>query len=1245
MPPLSDTHRLWVPMQVQALVFGEPGTAQFVDLTPTYENLLDPQEAPLGAKLRPLLDADPSPPFLEKGIHLHWALPAAFTHVRPATDGNGSTLPLAPNRWLVMRLWETARGTLSQRSWIIESDFTDPDEGAAPWLDERNGRVEITRLGRKVALADWTEHGKASGSLTAFAPGNLGFAAFYPSCRGVFGFHDEADDLPDRTVCTYLVAGWFSRTASDPLSVGTAPKPEELWSERMLQHRWAIPDDSASRPTAVTCYGIAPGIEWTPDTPCSTGQLPGVRIALGRSIIEALAALAKANGTEADRDRLVSELQLAALAERRPTLRDMEDPAFFKTLGRLLGARAKLHEQAFSALDGGASWEIVSPEKEKKQGSEDANAQATPQLPPDVAAQLADLNRAQCEFDEAMRGIDAGRRRLFAAWYRHQFWSTNAMGGASAEQIAVMLADLEADTAEVDAKLVELKARQDRRDAAERGLRDRTQPKSPDDVAEFELVARAMPRFWQASDPFVLTAGLPVPALQGGASLLQCRVSDQTIAGITITDVPTYGTITVTRADLTKLLAQQGFPPAARDGLPPDIAELMLEAVFTDRQRAEVLARAYWRDRNQNPSDRQIEEVRRAIDTAQKTIEAAVATVNSGPSAVDPKTLPLTGLDGLALRSLLSVIRLPSTPSRPVFMVWRANWYPHRPDAGQPASDPWDITDDIDCRWKDAPPQRGGKPGIIEGFAPIATGLERGLAASRETFPEPEYQFVFERLTQLAGQSLSGLTDALATRASGPQVRPLTRAGTGELHVDPIAALIDHQYAAAPAPGGNDGPPFSPVRGGHFTLSRLWIVDGFGRIQRLIDTESEEPARNAPILSHTLAGPEPAAAHLLPRLVQPARLQLRWLSARNDKQESLGNLGTSPICGFVVHNRLDRSLLIYGAGDASETSVGTLLGTVQAISLPQGKEAVRWSKMPVRPFDTDGAGGLGPGEADIPNAHLRNFVNGLLARTGGAGAVFAAFRRLLERHEDSADLSLDQGLQSVLVGRPLALIRASLRLELDGPPVTDQSVQRALAADRQTQEPWFRNLKIPVRIGDRRLGPDGLVGYFVGDGSAAAYETLCLRSDETSDPGFEGNAYFGAPTLEVSCDPQAGPLILTLLLDPKRGVNVISGILPAFVSTLPQALLAEAVSDLEIPFLVAPVLGERTGEQGPEAIRRMPLPTNGHGEWSWAFFPDAKAPSREAPVSGDTAAAPSLSTSMALHEGWLKYRPAKGEKR
>ena len=162
-------------MQVQALVFGQPGTARFVDLTPRYDNLTG-MGAALGAKLRPKFEASETPPFLDppQGIHLHWTLPTAFTHVRPAADGKGSAaLPLAPNRWRVTRLWEETPGKLSQRSWVVESDFTDPDDADAPWLQEINGRVEITRLGRKVALEGWTEQRKTESSLTAFAPGNL----------------------------------------------------------------------------------------------------------------------------------------------------------------------------------------------------------------------------------------------------------------------------------------------------------------------------------------------------------------------------------------------------------------------------------------------------------------------------------------------------------------------------------------------------------------------------------------------------------------------------------------------------------------------------------------------------------------------------------------------------------------------------------------------------------------------------------------------------------------------------------------------------------------------------------------------------------------------------------------------------------------------------------------------------------------------------------------------------------------
>jgi hypothetical protein len=87
-----------------------------------------------------------------------------------------------------------------------------------------------------------------------------------------------------------------------------------------------------------------------------------------------------------------------------------------------------------------------------------------------------------------------------------------------------------------------------------------------------------------------------------------------------------------------------------------------------------------------------------------------------------------------------------------------------------------------------------------------------------------------------------------------------------------------------------------------------------------------------------------------------------------------------------------------------------------------------------------------------------------------------------------------------------------------------------------------------------------------------------------------------------------------------------------------------ALDDLEFPFLVAPVIGERTDGDDPDARRALPTPSDGHDDWRWVWFEDRTGPARAVPVSGDTSATPSLSGPMALHEGWLSYRPARGKR-
>src|SRR5205814_8725489 len=61
---------------------------------------------------------------------------------------------------------------------------------------------------------------------------------------------------------------------------------------------------------------------------------------------------------------------------------------------------------------------------------------------------------------------------------------------------------------------------------------------------------------------------------------------------------------------------------------------------------------------------------------------------------------------------------------------------------------------------------------------------------------------------------------------------------------------------------------------------------------------------------------------------------------------------------------------------------------------------------------------------------------------------------------------------SLLLGRPLALVRAELGLELAGLPASDQN------AIGKLDTKGFTKLKFPVRLGEAQNDTDGLIGYF-----------------------------------------------------------------------------------------------------------------------------------------------------------------------
>lgn len=1239
---VSKQHRLFVPMLMQALVFpgpdrfpGPDGPTAFVDLTPNYRNLSRQNIAPLGVQLRPATDAKPNPDFLAKGVHLHWSLPAAFAHVRhfaPTDDQRETRTRVAPNRWLVTRLWrgDDLRASLQHKCWIVQSDYRDKDTGAIHWLDGDRSGYTPTKMGRTDPLppGGWKEATPAAASrVRAFAPGNLAFAAFYPSCRGVFGFSDDLTDLGDSDhTLTYVVAGWYSRDDDDPLA---DPKTAAEWLDRMKELQWAVPAGSINLPNGIICYAAVSDVRWGPsarDANKDTSNVPAV--AIGSGLTEAIAALSTLAQPPADTiDRFRNELEYATLRARHPRLSDLgDDTPLFRDMRSFARLRIRQHERAFTAQGGGTAWEIIQQDDEAETSNGDARPMVL--LTGDLPSRLRAVNAEQRKQDKAERDLVAARGQLFRAWHIRRYRTTaGAMNVAERRALDARL------------KLAEDQARGETERLLGTVIGGRTSLAGM--ISELrqswlpkgcKLVARAMPRFRRASDPFILTAGAPMPEVQGGRTVLMCRAGDHAQAVQSFTS-----DVLKASADESGVLTRmqlRGAPETATllsalAGVPAEVGELMLDVLFADGRASYVLARAHLSERQSNPSNADIANLAAIIERAQRSVHsredgiAAKWLADGGQRAPDPALVPLrfAGTDPTsAMLSFLSAIR-PAEPSAcPVFMLWRAEWHATAQDPNKDGlSAAWKPIDAnaIDYLWNDKIQRTGGGPTPFEGFAIVARNLERGLSRTRQRF-EGRYGFAYEKLARLAGQSLSGLTDMLALLDTSAQLPPLK---STDYEQDPPKArdglqadmavqdLIGDEYAVAPLVGPRyDALQSSPIRAGHFRITRLWLVDTFGRVRRIVDPDQKKDPDIR--LAGALRTEERNLACLPPRLVRPSRLLFSWMSAENAAQESLGDLSTSPICGWIAHNRLDQSLTVHAAD-------GRALGAVQPKRGTSGTETAVWSKLPPAP------GTRADIEIDIENPHLRGFVRGFLQTVGAqASYMFQDFRNLLDRIEDGSDPSGDAGLHAILTGRPLAVVRARLRLESDGPPVVDVG--------------WTA-MRFPVRLGDRRLGPDGLIGYFVDGEGTSPYSKMRLSAEER--PSNRRNDYFIHDQViqTAYAVSETDGTMLTLLMDPRLGVHVVSGILPVDVASLSQPLVSTGMAGLKIPFLVAPVIGEWHGEASTPA---MPLPTTGHGEWNWTSL--AGAGPREIPVSTDQGAAGGLFGPNALHEGWLRYSPGKG---
>ncbi|WP_261568367.1 hypothetical protein [Frankia gtarii] len=557
-------------------------------------------------------------------------------------------------------------------------------------------------------------------------------------------------------------------------------------------------------------------------------------------------------------------------------------------------------------------------------------------------------------------------------------------------------------------------------------------------------------------------------------------------------------------------------------------------------------------------------------------------------------------------------------PWKPLLYQWRVRHWPV--PYGDPAAPNWRF-DGSRYHWQAGSAAAAAQVTGRRFLVPLAqhtlgSALDR-LAAERPAAAGAAFTVAAAQIRDLdlLSQSLDGLTDAFALRDPAPGLRP--PGAIGRL----IGDAFDHLPAPGPLPEPFKGwqpSGFTQIRAGQFALAALSVVDEFGQtldvlhygdqdylIPAVADSLRPDGRYADPHLSDRFV-------QLPPRLLQPARLRFDFVAEHDDDHLVDLTPDTTPVGGWIIPNYVDRSLLCYAP-------TGAALGELR-VELVAGADGepptavVGWGPLPDSQVGT-----IDELRDDRPQLHA--FARELVARGP------AAFTDLLST-VDQALAGIDPGdpfgdeVLGALLGRPLALIRARLGFELDGPPITDAGWRYALDWRALTQwrerraaghgappEMAHLDYRWPIRLGNAGQQGDGLIGYFAESDYTTFY---AVATPDTAEPTGYVTAIDGVnwPTLAADSTERTH---LTLLVDPRAAVHATTDLLPATELLLPSRFTRTAMAAMSVALRLSPVLTTTRavpsdapgadGQGGPAGLVdaiALPHPTSAQGTWDWA---------------------------------------------
>lgn len=1166
----------------------------------------------------PPSNKDALPQSSDRGVYLHWVLPAGLR--RAYTPGQLDFPPL-PDNWLIVR-FSRIGSNLTTKAWFIDGAAVVTEGSPTSLLFPAPDKYVAKRVGKVVPLKDFASANFTGERTTITAVGNdytgsPTFTAFIAENRNVFSWHDKLEDLrtptpdgkiPEDTTLTYCVLGWYRESQKDPLSSSKAKVVERRdASNKFLgwlidPPGWSI---DANSPTPVELlkrrsvfHGMVAHINYWSGNSTYKGQMlgyPGAPLvggAMGGS--SPAFKVGVGNGAE---DALVSLVSSEYSGEQQPGNLAKQQPNLWKALEAVIYRQSEtlvkswnvaprdmtVHQNSFATHEAGKIWYIrplsenraVFPADAAKTADETAAQPTAEQL-----AKLKEINQLQAQVDTVSRDLAALQQDLYARW-----WKVCAKSRT--------FDSITNDVNECTKVANEATLLRDKR----KGLLTSLGP-LPDELKaklapdKLELKYDAAPRFWMPADPVIVVKNCGSPSKHQFPRQHPCRLPEQIITGGKVKAGNDTSTLNTPAGVADIAAAAQSHLPSC----PPIVNGLLNEASIVEQTIRNLVERTLpptktFRDQREwsewtKQLDHDLE-----WDGDLNSFPRYVVTFEPEAANVRPHRL---------------VDLWVKQPWSPLFLDWQITWFPTEPSAtteDKPFGKVWNFGEADFVPTKEPIPTVGH---TVRGRSLLSPIDERIFKEPIETLGKllksggrkdsnyppavievlERYEVVWSKTLSelprggLMGQALTGFHQALLRRdVTFPRINPdsalpwMKPANLKALEND-IKGLLDIQLdgvsserLAPPVPTAttaNPGVPFSLIRAGALRIDELWLIDDFGQSADLLGLTPARSTSSGQVFHPRIRWhDDPKVFAMPPRVLQPVRLNFRFTAATQGGSEN-SEPALSSIYGWIFYNQLDQALVLCDRK-------GELMGHLVIVK-DAGGMRIKWEA---------GAGGVAL--ANVANPSLKAFAESLIESTSTARPRLLELLNLIEKALERIRPSAAPR-DTILVGRPLALVSASVGLELFGKAWTNPNkapVERLGSGDEKLDQ-----LKVRVNLGYAHSVEDGLVGYF----KAGAYNRIVvpqLPKDVASstyivDPDVHGlRAGFGTPEQ------------LTLLMDPWGSVQAACGLVPAKTITLANPELNKIAAQMEASFRVGPVLL-------PADRLALPTPTGNKGAWNFA---------------------------------------------